>query len=97
MKQLNEFQKEFMEMLATVQDTNVQVALCQKYDKESLEDILYDVTSNIIIDILVQIDGYGNSNMGRLDVTCKKTGMSLKDSPYIELHDVVCEFLKGIG
>lgn len=41
------------------------------------------------------IDGYGNSKIGRLKVTCEKTGESLKDNPYIELHDMVCNYLKG--
>lgn len=95
-KELNDFQKEFMETLANIQDTCVQIALCQKYENETLEDILYDVTSSVIIDILTEIDGYGNPNTGRLDVICRNTGETLKDNPYIELHDIVCNYLKGV-
>ncbi len=41
------------------------------------------------------IDGYRNQKMGRLTVTCEKSGDRLKDDPYIELHDIVCNYLKG--
>ena len=41
------------------------------------------------------IDGYREQNIGRLKVTSEKTGESLKDAPYIELHDIVCDYLRG--
>lgn len=61
----------------------------------SLESKYYEITSEVIIRIMELIDGYCDQTMGRLKVTCEKTGESLKDSPYIELHDVVCNYLKG--
>ncbi|MDE7252758.1 MAG: hypothetical protein K2O32_07445 [Acetatifactor sp.] len=44
------------------------------------------------------IDGYGNNghDMGRLNVVCEKTGEKLKENPFIELHDVVCDYLKEL-
>ena len=42
-----------------------------------------------------RIDGYREQNIGRLKVTSETTGESLKDAPYIELHDIVCNYLKG--
>ena len=93
MRELNKFQKEFMETLASIQEVCVQGALCQKYEKQSLEDRFYDLTSNVIVDIMEVIDGYNNSNIGKLNVICEKTGECLKDEPFIELHDVVCEYL----
>lgn len=90
MERLNEFQKEFMEMLAEIQDTCVQIALCQK--KDYPEDVLYDVTADVIIAIMESIDGYG-----KLDFICKNTGQILKENPSIELHDVVCEYIKGVS
>ena len=83
MERLNEFQKEFMEMLAEIQDTCVQIALWQK--KDCPEDVLYDVTADVIIAIMESIDGYG-----KLDFICKNTGQTLKENPSIELHDVNC-------
>ncbi|MGN0695208.1 MAG: hypothetical protein ACI4J5_00425 [Oscillospiraceae bacterium] len=94
MENLNGFQKEFMETLADIQETCVQIALIQN-DNRSLEDKYYAITSEIIISIMENIDGYGNHNIGKLKVTCEKSGESLKDNPYIELHDVVCDYLKG--
>lgn len=95
MNNLNRFQREFMETLADIQESCVQTALSQN-DNQSLEDKYYNITSSIIIRIMENIDGYSNRNIGRLKVTCEKSGESLKDNPYIELHDVVCNFLKGV-
>ena len=94
MNDLNEFQKAFMETLANIQETCVQTALSQN-GNQSLEDKYYDITSDIIIKIMESIDGYDNSKIGRLNVICEKTGERLKDNPYIELHDMVCNYLKG--
>lgn len=90
MKELNSFQKEFMEMLTEIQYQCVQVALCQK--KQCLEDMLYDVTADVIVAIMENIDGYGS--MRKLDVVCCDTKEKLKQNPYIELHDVVCDYIK---
>lgn len=95
MDDLNSFQKEFMETLANIQENCVQIALSQN-DNQSLEDKYYEITSDIIIRIMENIDGYGNPNIGRLKVICEKSGESLKENPYIELHDVVCNYLKGV-
>lgn len=94
MKELNTLQKEFLEVLAAIQESCVQSALC-KSDNRTLEEALYDTTSDVIINIMEVIDGYANSNIGMLEVTCKKIGESLKEKPYIELHDIVCDYLKG--
>ena len=40
------------------------------------------------------LDVYRSSDMGKVNITCEKTGDRLKNSPYIELHDVVCDYLK---
>ena len=89
--ELNQLQKEFMKMLAEIQYICVQTALCQK--KDCLQDILYDVTADVIIRILENIDGYGS--IPKLDVISNDTGQTLKN-PYIELHDVVCDYIKGV-
>lgn len=91
---LNGFQREFLGTLADIQEYCVQVALGQN-DEERLKDKYYDITSEVIIRIMEVIDGYCNQNIGKLKVICEKSGERLKDNPYIELHDMVCDYLKG--
>ena len=95
MEELNSFQKDFMEALATIQDSCVQIALCQK-NNDSLEDKFYDLTAQVIVEMMELIDGYKDTDFGRLKVICEKTSASLKENPYIELHDTVCDYLKGV-
>lgn len=93
MENLNEFQIKFMKTLSSIQESCVQIALIQN-DNSSLEDKYYNITFETIVKIMETIDGYGNGNMGKLNVICEKSGESLKDNPYIELHDVICNYLK---
>ena len=90
---LNEFQREFLEALADIQENCIQTAL--EPDDELLKGKYYEITSEVIIRIMEIIDGYGNQNIGKLKVIREKSGESLKDTPYIELHDIVCNYLKG--
>ena len=94
MNDLNEFQKTFMETLAIIQETCVQTAL-SKNGNQSIEEKYYDITSDIIVRIMEFFDGHDNSKIGRLNIICEKTEESLKDNPLIELHDIVCNYLKG--
>lgn len=86
---LNGFQREFLETLSDIQESCVQTALEQD-DDELLKGKYYEITSDTIIRIMEIIDGYCNQNIGKLKVICEKSGESLKDIPYIELHDIVC-------
>ena len=95
MKELNPLQKDFLETISSIQERCVQVALCQSNRDISLENKFYDITAQVIIDIMVVLDGYSNDKIGCLRIYSEKSGNSLKDSPYIELHDIVCEYLKG--
>ncbi len=95
MQELNPFQKRVMEALADIQDSCVQIALYQKNDT-SLEEKFYDLTADVIIEIMKLIDGYADAELGRLKITCEKTAANLKENPYIELHDTVCNYLKGV-
>lgn len=74
MKKLNSFQKKFIESLVNIQSFCVQKALCQK--QQCLENVLYDVTADVIIAILENIDGYGD--MEKFDVICCDTKETLK-------------------
>lgn len=71
--------------------------MSQNNNNQLLEDKYYEITSDVIIKIMESIDGYDNSKVGRLNVICEKTGESLKNNPYIELHDIVCNYLKGVN
>ena len=93
MEHLNAFQKEFMETLADIQEGCGQTALCQN-DENTLEGRFYDITFELIVRIMELIDGYGNPVIGRLKIIQEKTGESLKEAPFIELHDMVCAYIK---
>ena len=93
MDRMNPTQREFLKMLGDIQEECVQAALCRK-KSGSLEETLYDVTSEVIVRILEAVDGYRESGP-RLRVVSEETGGSLREHPSIELHDAVCEYLKG--
>ena len=93
MKELNTFQKQFMQEIAAIQEETVQIALAENNDN-SLQSDYYNITAETIIRIMELLDGYRSSDMGKVNITCEKTGDRLKNSPYIELHDVVCDYLK---
>ncbi len=69
-------------------------ALHGKNDYISREDELYALTSEVIYRIMELIGSYGDLYMGKLDVICEKTGERLKENPFIELHDCVCDYIK---
>lgn len=97
-KELNAFQTKFMQAMVDVQEWCVVDALYGKHNYASREEELYAVTSEVIYRIMELIDGYGNNghDMGRLNVVCEKTGEKLKENPFIELHDVVCDYVKEL-
>ena len=93
MQELNTFQREFMKMLATIQESCVLTALCLNYEC-SLEHKFYNITADVMIRIMELIDGYTNADIGRLKVICEKSNDSLKENPPIAMHDVICDYLK---
>ena len=93
MKELNTFQKKFMQEIADIQEETVQVAIAENGD-DFLQSDYYNITAETIIRIMELLGGYRSSDMGKVNITCEKTGEYLKNSPYIELHDVVCDYLK---
>ena len=95
MKELNTFQRWFMQEMAAIQEETAQIALAEKGD-DSLKTDYYNITAETIIRIMELLDGYRNDDMCKINITCEKNGEQLKDNPYIELHDVVCDYLKGI-
>lgn len=49
---------------------------------------------NLKLRILELMDGYGNYSIGKMDIRNTASGESLKDDPYIELHDAVDDFIR---
>lgn len=94
MEELNEFQIQFMKAMADVQEDCVSDALYGKHDYSSREEEMYALTSELICQIMAVIDGYGHSKIEKLDIVCEKAGQRLKENPFIELHDVVCDYIK---
>ena len=95
MDRLNEFQTDFMHALAAIQEEVVQTSLCQNQMHPSLESILYDATYEVIVRIMELLDGYANTDIGKLTVICEKSGERLTQNTNIELHDVVCDYLQA--
>lgn len=90
---MNDFQKAFLNAVGEIQNSCVQRALCNNADNTTREDELYSVTADLIYRILELIDGYGNSGIGKINITNCGTGESLKENPFIELHDAASGFI----
>lgn len=91
---LNTFQLQFMRAIADIQEHCVTDALFGKHDYTSREDELYAITSEVICRIMELFDGYDHFGMGKLNIICGRTGEILKEKPFIELHDIVCDYIK---
>lgn len=89
----NQFQKKFLQAIADIQDTEVQIALSKYKHGDDIENLLLDVTFEVIVSIMEMIDGYYGDNV-KLDIINIETAEKLKDKPFIELHDRICEYIK---
>ena len=95
----NDYQNAFLQYIADMQETRVEVTLAQHklYEHENYEEIrrlLFDVTHGMIYDIMEMIDGYSSFTSDKMDIINTKTGQRIKTEPFIELHDHVCDFIK---
>ena len=85
---MNEMQKRFFEHLAGIQETCVDVCMMQyNCNDEKVKSMLYDVTYEVITDIMELIDGYSSFSSNKHDIVNMVTGEHLKENPFIELHD----------
>lgn len=92
MKTIIEKQKEFFEILASIQDNAVQIAHSNYKKGDDVENLLYDTSFNVIVDIMVLIDGYYSHSSLKMDLIDKETGMSMRTGT--ELHDDCVEYIK---
>lgn len=95
----NDYQNAFLQHIADMQEIRVEVTLGQHklYEHQNYEEIrklLLDATHGMICDIMEMIDGYSSFTTDKMDIVNTKTGQRLKENPFIELHDDVCDFIK---
>ncbi len=95
MEELNPLQAAFLEAMGGIQEVCVQTALCQT-GEAPLEERFYDLAGEVIVRVMEVLDGCGSPKVGHPTVTCGETGSSLTDNPGIQLHDTVCDYLKGM-
>ena len=65
-----------------------------KCSDEHVKRMLYDVTYEVITEIMGMIDGYSGYSGDKHDIVNTVTGEHLKDNPFIELHDQTEGFLR---
>lgn len=85
-------QIKFFEELAYIQEYCVNVSLGKENKYCSTEDLLKDVTGEVIYRIMELIDGYGGE-LQRCNIVNTVTGEVINEG--IELHDKCVEFLES--
>lgn len=95
----NEYQKQFFEQIASLQETAVEITLGENklYEHEQCDEIralLYDATGSVLVYLMELIDGYSNFSEDKLDIINSRTMQGVKENPFIELHDAICDFIK---
>lgn len=92
---MNNLQEKFFDYLADIQETCVQSCMTQhNMNDDNIESMLYEVTYDVITDIMVMIDGYSGFSSDKHDIVNTVTGEHLKENPNIELHDQTEGYLK---
>lgn len=91
MNDIQQIQKEFFETLGSIQESSIYQALAE-YDKnDSLEDLLYYATYEVIASVCELIDGYTNDRL-KLDLIDTNSKKSIKDE--IEMHDECAKYIR---
>lgn len=92
---MNEFQRKFFEYLAQIQKSCIEICMVEhKNNDEETKHMLYDVTYQVITEIMVMIDGYSSFGKDKYDIINTVTKECLKEDPFIELHDQIEGFLR---
>lgn len=92
---MNKMQKDFFEYLAGIQEECVEICMCKhKCNDENVKKMLYDVTYDVITEMMVMIDGYSGYSDNKHDIVNTVTGEHLKENPFIELHDQTEGYLR---
>lgn len=88
---MKEIQNKFFGALEEIQDFRVNVTLCKEKDYKDIKEMLYDITYDTIVDIMLLIDGYKKDDLV-LDIVDRKSAESIREG--IELHDICSDYLK---
>ena len=81
----------FFNELKNIQELVINISFSNSEKYESREDIIKDVTYEVIYRIMELLDGY-RSNSIKYSVVNTKTGETINED--IEMHDLCEEFLK---
>lgn len=95
----NEYQNQFFKHIANIQEEAVEFTLGEHklYGHEQcdkIRELLYDATSFVLISFMEMIDGYSIFSEDKLDIINSRTFQKLKENPFIELHDAICDYIK---
>lgn len=88
---MNEEQINFYGELRKIQDFAIGSSLCRKDKYKRTEDMLEDITYDVIYMICEMIDGYRNNSI-KYNITNEKSGNVINDK--IALHDWCEEYLR---
>lgn len=88
---MTEEQIKFFKELAYVQEFSINVALSKEKEYHNTEELLKDVTNEVICRVMALLDGYGG--VQRCNIVNAKTGEVINEG--IELHDKCMEFLEN--
>lgn len=89
----NSFQKQFLQSIADIQEEKTQIALSKYKEGDDIENVLFDVTFEVIAGVMTMMDGYYKGN-NKMDIINIETSDNLKENPFIELHDSICDYIK---
>ncbi len=85
---MNDLQQRFFHYLAQIQESCVQQCMIEHHDHTpKTEQMLYDVTYQVLTEMMELIDGYSGFSAHRHDLVDTVTGVRLKEHPFLELHD----------
>ena len=91
-KDMTKEQNEFFQELANIQEYCINVALSKKEKYHDMEELLKDVTCEVVYRIMELLDGYGEG-VPRCDIINTVTSKSINEG--IELHDKCMNFLEN--
>lgn len=87
-----EKRKEFFKILANIQEREVEIGYSNYMEGDDIENLLYDVTFNMIVDFMVLIDGYYDHSDLKVDLIDQETRIPIRKGT--ELHDDCVEYIK---
>ncbi len=90
MCQLSERQIKFFELLKSIQETAVIQSINEMNKHDSLEDVLFNATYEVIASICEVLDGYNNHI--NLELMDKDDNIPLRSG--IELHDICAKYIR---